>query len=90
MILFLVNADKCLLVYKQIHHHKLYQLTSGFMLQASEEVTKNLVAMKTIMCGTEQHEPQSELVAQLAQEIYKSHIILLMLTNLSHIDFEVC
>ena len=45
--------------------------------------------MKTIMCGTEQHEPQSELVAQLAQEIYKNHIIHSMLNNLSHIDFEV-
>ena len=61
----------------------------NLLLQASEEVAKNLLAMKTIMCGTEQHEPQSELVAQLAQEIYKSHIIYLMLKNLSHIDFEV-
>ena len=52
-------------------------------------MTKNLLAMKGIMCGTEQHEPQSELVAQLAQEIYKNHIILPMLKNLSHIDFEV-
>jgi len=57
--------------------------------QASDDVTKNLVSMKMIMCGTEQHEPQSELVAQLAQEIYKSSIIELVLTNLAFIDFEV-
>ncbi|XP_009862224.2 calcium-binding protein 39 [Ciona intestinalis] len=56
--------------------------------KATEDVTKNLVAMKAIMCGTEQHEPQSELIAQLSQEIYKSDIIELVLRNLSHISFE--
>nr|CAB3227332.1 calcium-binding protein 39 [Phallusia mammillata] len=56
--------------------------------KASDDVTKNLVSMKIIMCGTEQHEPQSELVAQLAQEIYKSNIVILVLANLSYIDFE--
>uniref|UniRef100_H2ZHV3 Uncharacterized protein n=1 Tax=Ciona savignyi TaxID=51511 RepID=H2ZHV3_CIOSA len=56
--------------------------------KANEDLTKNLVAMKAIMCGTEQHEPQSELIAQLAQEIYKSDVLELVLKNLSHISFE--
>ncbi|XP_076806331.1 calcium-binding protein 39-like [Clavelina lepadiformis] len=41
-----------------------------------------------IRTGTDQHEPQSELVAQLSQELYKSEIIDIILKNLSRIDFE--
>lgn len=50
---------------------------------------KQLQAMKYILYGTENHEPNSELVAQLAQETYSNHILQEILLILSQIDFEV-
>ena len=64
-------------------------MIDNFCFQAFEDLMKNLASMKSIMCGTDQHEPQSELVAQLSQELYKSEIIDIILKNLSRIDFEV-
>ena len=34
-------------------------------------------------------EPQTELVAQLAQEFYTSHVFLTFIKHLSKLDFEV-
>lgn len=33
--------------------------------------------------------PQTEVVAQIAQEIYSSHLLLIMIQNLAKVDFEV-
>lgn len=58
-------------------------------LQASEEVSKCLVAMKEILYGTNDKEPHTETVAQLAQELYNSGLLISLVENLQVIDFEV-
>ena len=57
--------------------------------QASEEVSKCLVAMKEILYGTGDKEPHTETVAQLAQELYNSGLLISLVENLQVIDFEV-
>lgn len=56
--------------------------------KATEDVSKNLSAIKTILYGAGDQEPQSELVAQLSQEIYNTHILLTLVQQLPRIDFE--
>lgn len=58
-------------------------------MQATEEVSKNLVAMKEILYGTNEKEPQTEAVAQLAQELYNSGLLSTLVADLQLIDFEV-
>ncbi|KAM8954316.1 calcium-binding protein 39 isoform 1-T1 [Pelodytes ibericus] len=57
-------------------------------LSATEEVSKNLVAMKEILYGTNEKEPQTEAVAQLAQELYNSGLLGTLVADLQLIDFE--
>lgn len=58
--------------------------------QAQEDVSKNLVHIKNMLYGTAESEPQADIVvAQLAQELYNSNLLLLLVQNLSRIDFEV-
>nr|XP_048705704.1 calcium-binding protein 39-like isoform X4 [Caretta caretta] len=56
--------------------------------KASEEVSKSLQAMKEILCGTSDKEPPTETVAQLAQELYNSGLLVTLIANLQLIDFE--
>ncbi|KAG7457057.1 hypothetical protein MATL_G00242490 [Megalops atlanticus] len=56
--------------------------------KATEEVSKNLVAMKEILYGTSEKEPQMELVAQLAQELYTSSLLSTLISDLPLVDFE--
>uniref|UniRef100_A0A674HB24 Calcium binding protein 39 like n=1 Tax=Taeniopygia guttata TaxID=59729 RepID=A0A674HB24_TAEGU len=56
--------------------------------KASEEVSKSLQAMKEILCGTTDKEPPTEIVAQLAQELYNSGLLVTLIANLQLIDFE--
>ena len=42
-----------------------------------------------MLCGTGDAEPQAELTAQLAQEVYNGNILELLIVNLAKIDFEV-
>lgn len=58
-------------------------------IQATEEVSKSLVAMKEILYGTNEKEPQTEAVAQLAQELYNSGLLSTLIADLQLIDFEV-
>lgn len=64
-------------------------LTCSFLIQATEEVSKSLVAMKEILYGTNEKEPQTEAVAQLAQELYNSGLLGILIADLQLIDFEV-
>lgn len=61
----------------------------GVCPQASEEVSKSLLAMKEILYGTNEKEPQTEAVAQLAQELYNSGLLSTLVADLQLIDFEV-
>ncbi|XP_048016904.1 calcium-binding protein 39 isoform X2 [Megalobrama amblycephala] len=56
--------------------------------KASEEVSKSLLAMKEILYGTNEKEPQTEAVAQLAQELYNSGLLSTLVADLQLIDFE--
>lgn len=56
--------------------------------KSSEEVSKCLSAMKNMLYGTGDHEPQTEQIAQLAQEVYNSSLLLFLIKHLSRIDFE--
>ena len=57
--------------------------------KAQEDVSKNLVLIKNMLYGTSDSEPQADIVlAQLAQELYNSNLLLLLIQNLSKIDFE--
>lgn len=64
-------------------------VTCSCLLQATEEVSKSLVAMKEILYGTNEKEPQTEAVAQLAQELYNSGLLGILIADLQLIDFEV-
>ncbi|KAL3219455.1 hypothetical protein MRX96_005755 [Rhipicephalus microplus] len=57
--------------------------------EAQEDVSKHLVMMKNMLYGTCDTEPQTDIVvAQLAQELYNTNLLLLLVQNLSKIDFE--
>lgn len=45
--------------------------------------------MKEILYGTNEKEPQTEAVAQLAQELYNSGLLGILIADLQLIDFEV-
>jgi len=42
-----------------------------------------------MLYGTADQDPQTEITAQLAQEMYNHDMILLLVTHLDRIDFEV-
>ncbi|KAI6112283.1 mo25 protein [Pisolithus croceorrhizus] len=54
--------------------------------KASEEVSRNLQAIKGILYGDS--EPIPELIAQLAQETYSTDLLLVLLQNMHKFDFE--
>jgi calcium binding protein 39 len=56
--------------------------------KVSEDVTKYIGGIKNILYGTNGEEPQTELIAQLAQEIYNANLIKIMITNINRVDFE--
>lgn len=56
--------------------------------KASEEVSKNLSSIRTMLYGSGDQEPHTEVVAQLAQEMYNSNMLQLLIHNLNKIDFE--
>jgi len=56
--------------------------------KAREEIAKTMSSMKTMVCGNEHHTPQTEAVAALAQTFYDEDIILYVVKNLRHLDFE--
>lgn len=51
-------------------------------------MTKCLSGIKNILYGTNDQDPQTELIAQLAQEIYNSNLIKIMIDNIIRVDFE--
>lgn len=57
--------------------------------KVAEEVSKNLASLKEVLSGTGDKEPQTEAVAQLAQELYNTDLLINLITNLQRIDFEV-
>jgi len=56
--------------------------------KAHDEVSKTLTSMKQMLCGSENAEPTTEVVATLAQEFYNEDVILIMASSLGQLDFE--
>ncbi|XP_065887279.1 calcium-binding protein 39-like [Dysidea avara] len=56
--------------------------------KAVEEVARQLLHMKTILYGTGEQEPQTEIVAQLAQEMYSTEMLFHLVANLHKLEFE--
>ncbi|XP_054453317.1 calcium binding protein 39, like 1 [Anoplopoma fimbria] len=56
--------------------------------KVAEEVSKNLASLKEVLSGTGDKEPQTEAVAQLAQELYNTNLLIALIANLQRIDFE--
>ena len=52
-------------------------------------MSKCLLLMKEILYGSNDKEPHTETVAQLAQELYNSGLLMSLVENLQVIDFEV-
>ncbi|CAK8690172.1 unnamed protein product [Clavelina lepadiformis] len=44
--------------------------------------------MKSILCGSEQHQPQPELVAQISERTYRSDVMVDIVVNLSLVNLE--
>jgi calcium binding protein 39 len=53
-----------------------------------EEVSAHLTAIKTMLYGTGEQEPQSDVTTMLAQDIYTNNLLHLLIENLGKIDFE--
>jgi calcium binding protein 39 len=56
--------------------------------RAVEDVSAQLSTIKSMLCGTGDAEPQSEVTAQLAQEVYNSSLLEQLISHLAKIDFE--
>ncbi|ELT89582.1 hypothetical protein CAPTEDRAFT_105157 [Capitella teleta] len=56
--------------------------------KASDDVSKTLLAIKNMLYGSVDQDPQTEVNTQLAQEMYSSEMLLLLTENLPKIDFE--
>uniref|UniRef100_A0A914WHU2 Uncharacterized protein n=1 Tax=Plectus sambesii TaxID=2011161 RepID=A0A914WHU2_9BILA len=56
--------------------------------KAQEEVNRSLQAVKGVIYGHEGQEPQTEQVAQLAQETYNANVLPMLIKNLVKLDFE--
>uniref|UniRef100_UPI00398F0C47 calcium-binding protein 39-like isoform X4 n=1 Tax=Pristiophorus japonicus TaxID=55135 RepID=UPI00398F0C47 len=56
--------------------------------KVTEEVSKSLILMKEVLYGTSEKDPQTEAVAQLAQELYNSNLLTTLIAGLHMIDFE--
>ncbi|XP_033118756.1 calcium-binding protein 39-like isoform X1 [Anneissia japonica] len=56
--------------------------------KALDDIAKTLVGMKNILYGVGDQEPQTELVAQLAQEIYNYDMLVVFVVYLNRLDFE--
>jgi len=58
--------------------------------KAQEEASKQLAAVKGMLLGSADTEQQTEIVvAQLSQELYNANLLLMLINNLSKIEFEV-
>lgn len=56
--------------------------------KTSEEVQKQLAAVKSILVGPPDGEPASDLVAALSQEVYHDNTLQLLVQNIAAFDFE--
>lgn len=53
-----------------------------------DEVAKLVAAMRSIVYGSADAEPQLELIAQLSQEMFNNHLLYSFVANLEKLDFD--
>ena len=56
--------------------------------KAQQEVNSALQLVKGVIYGHDGHEPQTDQVALLAQDVYNTNVIPALIRNLSKLDFE--
>ncbi|GAA5992167.1 hypothetical protein JCM10908_001801 [Rhodotorula pacifica] len=56
--------------------------------KASEDVSKYLFQMKVLLYGDGENEPQPEIIAQLAQEVYAHDLLQLLVQDIWRFEFE--
>lgn len=72
--------------------HCIFVFFTGFLissLQALEEVEKNFLAMRVMLCGDGEVEPNLDQVSQLALEICKEDVLALFIHKLPILGWEV-
>ena len=52
------------------------------LFQAQEDLSKQLINMKTLLFGTDSEQQSDIVLAQLSQEMYNTGLILLILRNM--------
>ena len=53
-----------------------------------EDLSKQMMNMKSLLFGNESEQQSDIVLAQLSQEMYNSGLLLLLLRNMYRIDFE--
>lgn len=56
--------------------------------KAQEDLSKQMMNMKSLLFGNESEQQSDIVLAQLSQEMYNSGLLLLLLRNMYRIDFE--
>ncbi|KAF9114051.1 mo25 protein, partial [Mortierella sp. AM989] len=56
--------------------------------KATDDISKILVAVKTMLYGDSENDPVPETVAQLAQEVYSNNLLQLLVDNIAKFEFE--
>jgi calcium binding protein 39 len=56
--------------------------------KAGEDISKNLLAMKTILYGDGENDPSPDQVAQLSHEVYNNDLLQLLVLNIWRFEFE--
>ena len=56
--------------------------------KAQEDLSKQMMNMKSLLFGSESEQQSDIVLAQLSQEMYNSGLLLLLLRNMYRIDFE--
>ncbi|KAL2914340.1 Hym1p [Polyrhizophydium stewartii] len=67
---------------------RLESSTDARKQQANEEISKNLVAMKTVLYGDGENDPVPELVTQLSSEAINSDLLVVLVNNIQFFEFE--
>lgn len=56
--------------------------------KAQEDLSKQLINMKTLLFGSDSEQQSDIILAQLSQEMYNYGLLILLISNLHRIDFE--
>ncbi|KAI8582716.1 hypothetical protein K450DRAFT_269069 [Umbelopsis ramanniana AG] len=65
-----------------------HRLDTSDKRKANEDISKTLLAMKTILYGDGDNDPIPEQVAQLSQEVHNNDLLQLLVFNMQKFEFE--